>query len=138
LASEFGTLEKIISATQEEMNEIENIGPAVSKSLYEFFKDKHNLDFIEKLKNNGVVIEKADKKKIGKFSGMTFVLTGILSTMSRELAKEKILNLSGKVSGSVSKNTSYVVAGEEAGSKLTNAQKLGVKVLTEDEFLKML
>lgn len=138
LASEFGTLEKIISATQEEMNEIENIGPAVSKSLYEFFKDKHNLDFIEKLKNNGVVIEKTDKKKIGKFSGMTFVLTGTLSTMSRELAKEKILNLSGKVSGSVSKNTSYVVAGEEAGSKLTNAQKLGVKVLTEDEFLKML
>jgi DNA ligase (NAD+) len=69
---------------------------------------------------------------------MTFVLTGTLSTMSRELAKEKILNLSGKVSGSVSKNTSYVVAGEEAGSKLTNAQKLGVKVLTEDEFLKML
>lgn len=138
LASEFGTLEKIISATQEEMNEIENIGPAVSKSLYEFFKDKHNLDFIEKLKNNGVVIEKTDKKKIGKFSGMTFVLTGTLSTLSRELAKEKILNLSGKVSGSVSKNTSYVVAGSDSGSKLTNAQKLGVKVLTEDEFLKML
>ncbi len=138
LASEFGTLEKIISAKEEEMNEIENIGPAVSKSLYEFFKDKHNLDFIQKLKNNGVLIEKADKKKMGKFSGMTFVLTGTLSTMSRELAKEKILNLSGKVSGSVSKNTTYVVAGEEAGSKLTNAQKLGVKVLTEDEFLKML
>ena len=138
LASEFGTLEKIISAKEEEMNEIENIGPAVSKSLYEFFKDKHNLDFIEKLKNNGVFIEKVDKKKIGKFSGMTFVLTGTLSTMSRELAKEKILNLSGKVSGSVSKNTSYVVAGEESGSKLANAQKLGVKVLSEDEFLKML
>jgi DNA ligase (NAD+) len=138
LASEFGTLEKIISAKEEEMNEIENIGPAVSKSLHEFFKDKHNLDFIEKLKNNGVVIEKADKKKIGKFSGMTFVLTGTLSTLSRELAKEKILNLSGKVSGSVSKNTTYVVAGSDSGSKLTNAQKLGVKVLTEDEFLKML
>jgi DNA ligase (NAD+) len=138
LASEFGTLEKIISATQEEMNEIENIGPAVSKSLHEFFKDKHNLDFIEKLKNNGVVIEKADKKKIGKFSGMTFVLTGALSAMSRELAKEKILNLRGKVSGSVSKNTSYVVAGSDSGSKLTNAQKLGVKVLTEQEFLKMI
>lgn len=138
LASEFGTLEKIISAKEEEMNEIENIGPAVSKSLHEFFKDKHNLDFIHKLKNNGVVIEKADKKKIGKFSGMTFVLTGTLSTLSRELAKEKILNLSGKVSGSVSKNTTYVVAGSDSGSKLTNAQKLGVKVLTEDEFLKML
>lgn len=138
LASEFGTLEKIISATEEEMNEIENIGPKVSKSLYEFFRDKHNLDFIEKLKTNGVVIEKSSKQEKGKFSGMTFVLTGTLSTLSRELAKEKILKLSGKVSGSVSKNTSYVVAGEEAGSKLTNAQKLGVKILSEDEFLKML
>ncbi|MES2416459.1 MAG: NAD-dependent DNA ligase LigA [Patescibacteria group bacterium] len=138
LASTFGTLEKIISATQEEMNEIENIGPAVSKSLSEFFSDKHNLDFIEKLKNNGVVIEKADKKKAGKFTDMTFVLTGTLATLSRELAKEKILKLGGKVSGSVSKNTTYVVAGEEAGSKLNTAQKLGVKVLTEDEFLKML
>ena len=69
---------------------------------------------------------------------MNFVLTGTLATMSRELAKEKILVHGGKVAGSVSKNTSYVVAGEEAGSKLTNAQKLGVKILTENEFLKML
>lgn len=138
LATTFGTLEKIMGATPEDLNDIENIGPAVSKSLSEFFSDKHNLDFIQKLKNNGVVIEKADKKTIGKFNSMTFVLTGTLSTMSRELAKEKILKLGGKVSSSVSKNTTYVVAGEEAGSKLTNAKKLVVKILTEDEFLKML
>ena len=141
LANEFGTLEKLISiVTQnvDKIGEIENIGPAVSKSLHDYFSDKHNIAFIEKLKKNGVVIEKADKKKAGKFTGMTFVLTGTLSVMSRELAKEKILAHGGKVSGSVSKNTSYVVAGEEAGSKLANAQKLGVKVLTEGEFLKML
>ena len=85
-----------------------------------------------------MVIQKADKKLAGKFTGMTFVLTGTLANMSREIAKEKILNFGGKVSGSVSKNTSFVVAGEEAGSKLTNAQKLGVKVLTEEVFSKML
>jgi len=141
LAQEFGTLEKLISVvTQdlEKIGEIENIGPAVSKSLHDYFSDVHNITFIEKLKNNGVTIEKVEKKKAGKFNGMTFVLTGTLSAMSRELAKEKILAHGGKVSGSVSKNTSYVVAGEEAGSKLTNAQKLGVKVFTEEEFLKML
>ena len=85
-----------------------------------------------------ITFEKAEKKAAGKFKGMIFVLTGTLETMSREIAKEKILALGGKVSGSVSANTAYVVAGEEAGSKLTNAQKLGVKVLSEKEFLNML
>lgn len=138
LAEHFNTLDKIQDASLEEINEIENIGPAVSKSLYEFFRDKNNLKFIEKLKKNGVLVEKAESRKSGKFSGLQFVLTGTLATMSREIAKERILKEGGKVAGSVSKNTSYVVAGEEAGSKLTNAQKLGVKVLSEEEFLKML
>ncbi|MFZ2072503.1 MAG: helix-hairpin-helix domain-containing protein, partial [Minisyncoccia bacterium] len=138
LATTFGTLDKLIKASSDEINEIENIGPAVSKSLYEFFHDKNNLNFIEKLQKNGVIIEKVEKKKAGKFTGLTFVLTGTLSSMSRELAKEKIINLGGKVSGSVSKNTSYVVAGEEAGSKLSEAKKLNIKVLTENEFLEML
>jgi DNA ligase (NAD+) len=110
----------------------------VSKSLFDFFKDKNNLNFIKKLEKNGVVIQKAEKIKAGKFTGLFFVLTGTLATMSREIAKEKILALDGKVVGSVSKNTSYVVAGEEAGSKLANAKKLGVKVLNEQEFLAML
>lgn len=138
LAQNFESLERLQKASLEEINEIENIGPAVSKSVYEFFRDKHNLEFIEKLKQNGVVIEKVKKSEKGKFSGLTFVLTGTLATMSREIAKEKILALGGKVSGSVSKNTSYVVAGADAGSKLTNAQKLGVKILNEQEFLKLL
>lgn len=138
LALHFGTLDKVIAASSEEVSDIENIGPAVSKSLQDFFQDRNNLNFIEKLKKNGVVIEKAAKVKAGKLKGMNFVLTGTLSEMSREIAKEKILSLGGKVVGSVSKNTSYVVAGAEPGSKLKTAQKLGIKVLTEKEFLAML
>ncbi len=138
LANNFGTLNKLYNAEIEEINRIENIGPAVSSSVYNYFKEKSNLVFIEKLLKNGVTIEKVEKKKEGKLSGLTFVLTGTLSSISRTLAKEKIISLSGKVSSSVSKNTSYVIAGEEAGSKLTNAQKLGVKVINEKEFLDML
>jgi len=138
LAQNFETLEKLKNASLEEINEIENVGPKVANSVYSFFRDEHNLNFIDKLQQNGVVIEKVKKTEKGKFSGLTFVLTGTLATMSREITKEKILNLGGKVAGSVSKNTTFVVAGEEAGSKLANAQKLGIKVLTEEEFLKML
>jgi len=138
LAVNFGTLEKLISSTRqgvEELSNIENIGPVVAQSVYEFFKDKNNIKFIEKLLKNGVVIEKVEKNKNHKLAGLTFVLTGTLSQMSREMAKHKILALGGKVSGSVSKNISFVVAGEEAGSKLTNAQKLGVKIIDEKAFL---
>jgi len=142
LAEHFGTLEKLTSSTKVshmsdmwEVDSIENIGPAVSKSLHDFFQDKNNLDFIKKLEKNGVVVE---KKKKGKFTGLNFVMTGTLLGMSREIAKERILALGGKVSGSVSGNTSYVVAGADAGSKLARAEKLGVKILSETEFLKML
>lgn len=141
LAFHFGTLEKLISSAESNLlgiDSIENIGPAVSKSLYEFFQDKNNLNFIKKLEKNGVIVKKAEKKKQGKLNGLNFVLTGTLATMSREIGKEKILALGGKVSGMVSKNTSYVVAGDDPGSKLMNAEKLGVKVLNEEEFLNML
>lgn len=141
LATYFGTLEKLIASVDSNTNEIdniENIGPAVSKSVNKFFADKNNLNFIKKLQENGVMVEKMEKKEAGKFTGFNFVLTGTLSTMSREIAKEKILAFGGKVVGSVSKNTSYVVAGVDAGSKLKNAEKLGVKVLNEKDFLNML
>ncbi|MEK7219494.1 MAG: BRCT domain-containing protein, partial [Patescibacteria group bacterium] len=144
LAINFGTLEKLISSINQDENlknsplDIENIGPAVSKSLYEFFQNKNNLNFIKKLEKNGVVVEKMDKVKKGKLSGMIFVLTGTLDGISREIAKEKILALGGKVSGSVSKNISYVVAGIDPGSKLKTAEKLSVKVLNEQDFLKLL
>lgn len=138
LAMNFRTISKLEKATLEEINEIGNIGPAVSQSVFNYFKDKNNLLFIEKLLENGVIIEKVQKIEKGKLNGLIFVLTGTLSQMSRELAKEKIISLGGKVSGSVSKNTSYVIAGEEAGSKLKNAQKLGIKIINEKEFLDML
>jgi DNA ligase (NAD+) len=141
LAQNFGTLDKLVHSVEKNVSEIdsiENIGPAVLKSLHDFFTDKNNLNFIEKLKKNGVVIEKMESRKKGKFSGLTFVLTGTLATMSREIAKERILSLGGKVSGSVSKNTSYVVAGVEAGSKLKTAEKLGVNILMEKDFISML
>ncbi|MFZ2149817.1 MAG: NAD-dependent DNA ligase LigA [Minisyncoccia bacterium] len=141
LATHFGTLERLISVAQrkgEEIDNIENIGPAVSKSIADFFNDQARINFIKKLERNGVVIGKEEKRKAGKFTGLHFVLTGTLSQMSREIAKEKIIALGGKVSGSVSKNTSYVVAGDDPGSKFTTAQKLGVKVLNEKDFLNML
>lgn len=141
LAIHFGTLENLISSVRaglDEIDNIENIGPAVSKSVGNFFNDKNNLNFIKKLEKNGVMVGKEEKRKAGKFTDRSFVLTGTLSTMSREIAKEKILALGGKVVGSVSKNTSYVVAGEDPGSKLKTALKLGVKVLNEKDFLNML
>ena len=149
LAIHFGALEKLISSAKSNLSEIdsiENIGPAVSKSLQDFFQDKparqlaggNNLNFIKKLEKNGVIIEKAKEnsaRKNGKLRRLSFVLTGTLSTMSREIAKENIISLGGKVLGSVSKNTSYVVVGADPGSKLKTAEKLGVKVLNEKEFL---
>jgi DNA ligase (NAD+) len=138
VANHFITLQKVMKAEAEEINSIPNIGPVVSESIATFFKQKENIKFVEKLLENGVKVDQAAKQVKGKFTGMTFVLTGTLPTMSRDIAKEKINALGGKVSSSVSKNTSYVVAGDEAGSKLDNAQKLGVKVLDEAEFLTLL
>ncbi|MEX2029195.1 MAG: NAD-dependent DNA ligase LigA [Candidatus Paceibacterota bacterium] len=150
LANHFVILQNVINASREEISEIENIGPAVSESVYNFFRDKNNLNFIKKLKKNGVVIEKTERQKRGRLSGLIFVLTGTLATLSRERAKERIIKAGGKVSGSVSKNTSYVVAGEGPGrsdseslqtrmsSKLVSAEKLGVKVLNEKDFISLL
>ena len=141
LATHFGTLEKLVSCVRQDLTQIdiiENIGPAVLKSISNFFNDKNNLNFINKLEKNGVIVEKMEKKKAGKLTGFSFVLTGTLTQMSREIAKERILAFGGKVVGSVSKNTSYVVVGEDPGSKLKSAEKLGVKVLNEKEFMNML
>lgn len=141
LARHFISLENFISSVKnnlEEIDSIENIGPAVLKSLKDFFADKSNVHFLEKLLANGVLVEDFVKSSNLKFSGYTFVLTGALSSMSRELAKEKILNLGGKVSSSVSSNTTYVLAGDDTGSKLENAKKLNIKIISEKEFLEMI
>jgi len=124
--------------TIEGLQEIPDVGPKVAQSIYNWFHTARNIKFLEKLEKMGIRIENS-KFQIpnSKFSGKTFVLTGTLSTMSREEAKEKIRALGGDVSSSVSKKTDYVVAGEEAGSKLDKARELGVKILDEGEFLEL-
>lgn len=138
LAEYFGSIEKLKGASLEELQKVMDIGPVVAKSIYEFFREKRNLKFIEKLKKVGVEIIFEKKKRYQPLKGKIFVLTGALESMTREEAKEKIRELGGEVSESVSKKTDYVVVGKEPGSKLEKAKKLGIKTLTEKEFLKML
>lgn len=136
LAKHFGSLEKIISADEESLNNIENIGPIVSSSVYEWFNHPENIKYIKKLQDNGVIIESFKfQVSSSKFFGKTFVITGTLESMSRDEAKKKIKALGGKVTESVSKNTSYVVVGEDPGSKADKAEKLGIKILNEKDFL---
>jgi len=138
LATHFGTLEKIMNAAKEELSDIENIGPVVGKSAYEFFHTKENLNFIKKMIKNGVIIGQGEKKKVGPLTGKTFVITGTLAGMSREKAKEEILARGGKVASAVSSETDYLIACAEPGSKLSKAKKLGTKILDEEAFLKLL
>jgi DNA ligase (NAD+) len=137
LADYFGSLDKIIKADIDTINNIENIGPAVSESIVEFFHDEFNLNFINKLLENGVNIHH-EKVTKGSLFGKIFVLTGTLPTLSRDEAKKKIIENGGKVSSSVSIKTDYLLAGDEAGSKYKDAEKKGVKIISEQEFLKMI
>ncbi|MDE2031135.1 MAG: NAD-dependent DNA ligase LigA [Patescibacteria group bacterium] len=140
ISNHFGSLDRIMNAKKEDIMTIENIGPIVASSIEEYFSRKENLSFIKKLFHNGVNLEKENKisNNQKKFLGQTFVLTGTLSSMSRDEAKRKIIDLGGKVSSSVSKNTSYLVAGNEPGSKYTEAIKLNIKILDESSFLALL
>lgn len=138
LADHFGSLEKLMAASEQQINDIENIGPVVSNSVAEFFKHKENQKFITKLFSNGVSVINPAKKHAGKLTGKTFVITGTLQTMGRDEAKAKIKSLGGKTAESVSKNTSYVVVGDSPGSKYQKAQKLGVEILEEKAFLNLI
>ena len=138
LAVHFLTLEKLMAATDEQLFKINGVGERVAKSILEFFAKKSNQEFVKKLLKNGVVILKPEVKSAGKLSGQTFVITGTLSTLSREEAKEKIKARGGEVSESVSRKTAAVVAGENPGSKLEKAQNLGVRVVDEKEFIELL
>ena len=139
LVNFFSTLESIMSAKEEDFLKINGVGPIVSKSLFEFFKNKENQRIIKNLLKEVKIIPE-NKKQIRqtKLQGKTFVLTGTLSQMSRDEAKLKIRELGGDVSSSVSKETDFVVAGEATGSKYDKAIELGVKILTEEEFLKLI
>lgn len=140
LAEHFGTLENFLKTNKEDLEKIDGVGMEVSDSIVEFLGDKDNIQYVEKLLKNGVKVKKAEIRKIEnlKLNGQTFVITGSLESMSRDQAKDKIRFLGGNVAESVSKNTTAVIAGAEAGSKLEKARKLGVRVLGEKEFLEMI
>jgi DNA ligase (NAD+) len=140
LASFYGDLDEVMKQTEESLQLVPDIGPTVAKSISDFFKQNKNREVIQSLIKFGVNWPKHDiqKSTSGIFAAKTFVLTGTLPSMSREEAKSIIEMNGGKVAGSVSKKTDYVVAGSDAGSKLTVAQELGVKVISQDELLKLI
>ncbi len=136
LANHFLNIDNLIAASEEEICSLPDIGPSISKSVKKYFSDSNNLQLINKLKKAGLnfSIEKKQLKE-NFFTGKTFVLTGSLTSFSRDEAAEKILSLGGKTSSSVSKNTDFVIAGENAGSKLEKAIKLGIAIMDENQFV---
>ena len=138
LAGEFGSIDALGKATLEELSTIEGIGDIIAKSIYDYFRDENNLKMLEDLKQLGLNPSSAPKAKSDILAGKTFVLTGTLQNMTRDEASSVIKSHGGKTSSSVSKKTSYVLAGENAGSKLDKAKDLGVIILTEDDFLEMI
>ncbi len=138
IAQEFGDIEAIENASAEDLERVEEVGPRIAKSIVDFFARPANRELIAHLKKAGVKMTAEKKQKSSQLAGLTFVLTGTLPSLTREEAKDRIEAAGGKVSGSVSKKTNYVVAGEEAGSKLDKAQALKVPVLDEAGLLKLL
>ena len=139
LAGHFGSLEKLAAATEEELLEVEEVGPKIAQSILEFFREKRNRTLLEKLKKAGLQFEgKRARKAVGKLSGKQFVLTGTLAQHSRDEARRLIEEAGGRVVGSVSKKTDYVVVGADPGSKFDKARALGVKTIDEKQLLKLI
>ena len=139
LARYFKDMDKLIVATYEELRMIEDVGEITANTIYEFFRQDQTIDLINKLKQANVNMKaEIQENEDGKFAGKTFVLTGSLEHYSREEASEIIEKMGGKTSSSVSKKTDYVLAGEDAGSKLKKAQELGITIISEEEFIAML
>ena len=139
LADEFGSMDAIASASIDQLQAAQEVGPKVAHSIHTFFEEPRNRELIERLRAAGLVFTHERKKRTGGvLEGKTFVLTGTFPTLSREEAKEKIEAAGGKVSGSVSKKTHFVVAGEDAGSKLDKARELGVEVIDEARLMELL
>jgi DNA ligase (NAD+) len=140
LVKHFPSLDQLMNARKEELEQIQGIGPRIAESVFEFFRDKHNRAIVERLRKAGVQMEEKLPKAVtsSPVFGKTFVLTGTLSSMTREEAKGKIEALGGRVGSSVSKHTDFLVVGDEPGSKLERAKQLGVATLSEKDFLAML
>ena len=138
LAEKFKTAQNFSKATEEELLNINGVGGVVAHSIVEWFKDKENRKFFQKLLKLVRIKSVQHSVLNNKLSGKSFVLTGMLEKLSREEAKERVLSLGGEVSGSVSKNTDYVVVGENPGDKFDKARELGVRILDEEDFLKLL
>lgn len=138
LAAQFGSLDALMNASVEELNEVPDVGQVTAESIFDWFHSEQSRHMVERLREAGVNFESKRAITDSRFAGKTFVLTGALSKFTREEATEKIELLGGKASGSVSKKTSFVVVGENAGSKERKARELGIPILTEDEFLVML
>jgi DNA ligase (NAD+) len=139
LAENFGSIDSLISAGEEEISAIHEIGESISKSVHEFFSNKSNLKIIDRLRKHGLKFS-LEKKRVKNtiFTDKTFVITGTLAEYSREEASEIITNLGGKVTSSVSSKTDFLICGGNAGSKLAKAEKLGVKIIKDDEFVKLI
>jgi DNA ligase (NAD+) len=138
LAEAFGSMDALIAATPEELERVHEVGPRVAAAVHEFFAEPRNRELIERLRAASLTFTAQQRKRSAKLEGLTFVLTGTLPNLSREEAKARIEASGGRVSGSVSKKTSYVVAGDDAGSKLDKARDLKVPVIGEAEFMEML
>ncbi len=138
LAEHFGSMDALMSAGAEELEAVNEVGPKVAQAIVEFFAVEKNRELVKDLASLGLAMTAEKRVTTSTLEGLTFVLTGTLPNLTREIAKEKIESAGGKVSGSVSKKTSYVVAGEEAGSKLDKANSLGVAVVDEAGLLKLL
>jgi DNA ligase (NAD+) len=140
LARHFGNLDALMQANVDALMQVNDVGPIVAESIVRFFAEPHNVEVVQQLRASGVTWQEGDSATAasGELVGKIFVLTGTLPTLSRDAAKELIESRGGKVSGSVSKKTDYVVAGEEAGSKLDKALELGVKILSQDEFMQLI
>ena len=139
LARIYKNLDNLMQASLEELTEKEDVGEVTAKSIYEFFRWPQSIDLIEKLKNAGVNMQSKNEEEYDdRFAGKIFVLTISLQKYTRDEASNIIEKFGGKTSSSVSKKTSYVLAGEDAGSKLTKAQSLGVEIITEEQFEEMI
>ena len=138
LAKTFGSLDDLMNASREELTQVRDVGAITAENIASWFENPQSVHMISRLREAGVNFLSTSKQEDRRFEGMTFVLTGALSLFTRDEATEKIEACGGKASGSVSKKTTYVVAGENAGSKLKKANELGIPVLSEEEFLNML